>query len=361
MGDKSLFMTDKTKLKWMPKNYSHYLNRTTILYGRTNSGKSTVIEEIMYLCKDHIPTIFVVAPTNSSNNAYTGKVPDQFIRKELDVDWLDKLLTRQKNAAGAYINANKIEILKSLFNKVSDENSQSLEQSIINKAHSSLAYISDSVMDFPQKKKQKNQILEHKNNMLRRLYKTTIRFHKVTLENNQKLHKTEKAALSFLDFNPNIMLILDDCASTFKKLYKKSSAIKEIFYEGRHYFITTIISAQDDKEIDSELRKNTTVSVFTTAQSATSNFERSSNGYPKHEKNKAKTCIESVFKQQENDVTHFQKLVYIQGDADPFKYTIADLYDDFKMGSLPMWQYSEKIKSHKNLLNKNNPLFDKYI
>jgi hypothetical protein len=361
MGDKSLFMTDKTKLKWMPKNHLHYLNRTTILYGRTNSGKSTVIEEIMYLCKDHIPTIFVVAPTNSSNNAYTGKVPDQFIRKELDVDWLDKLLTRQKNAAGAYINANRIEILKSLFNKVSDENSQSLEQSIINKAHSSLAYISDSVMDFPQKKKQKNQILEHKNNMLRRLYKTTIRFHKVTLENNQKLHKTEKAALSFLDFNPNIMLILDDCASKFKKLYKKSTAIKEIFYEGRHYFITTLISAQDDKEIDSELRKNTTVSVFTTAQSATSNFERSSNGYPKHEKNKAKTCIESVFKQQENDVTHFQKLVYIQGEADPFKYTIADLYDDFRMGSLPMWQYSEKIKSHKNLLNKNNPLFDKYI
>jgi hypothetical protein len=216
-------------------------------------------------------------------------------------------------------------------------------------------------MDFPQKKKQKNQILEHKNNMLRRLYKTTIRFHKVTLENNQKLHKTEKAALSFLDFNPNIMLILDDCASKFKKLYKKSTAIKEIFYEGRHYFITTLISAQDDKEIDSELRKNTTVSVFTTAQSATSNFERSSNGYPKHEKNKAKTCIESVFKQQENDVTHFQKLVYIQGEADPFKYTIADLYDDFRMGSLPMWQYSEKIKSHKNLLNKNNPLFDKYI
>jgi len=354
-------MTDRTKLKWMDKKYNHYLNKTTIVYGRTNSGKSTIIEEIMYLCKEHIPTVFVIAPTNSSNNAYTNKIPDQFIRKELDVEWLDKLLARQKNSAGAYINANKIEILKSLFNKISDETSQALEQSIVNKAQTSLRYISDSVMDFPQKKKQKNQIIEHKDNMLRRLYKTTIRYHKVKLEKNPNLHKTEKAALSFLDFNPNIMLILDDCASKFKKLYKKSSAIKEIFYEGRHYFFTTIISTQDDKEVDSELRKNTTVSIFTTAQSATSNFERTSNGYPKHERNKAKTCIESVFKQQENDVTHYQKLVYVQGESDPFRYTIADLYDDFRMGSLPMWQYSEKIKSHKNSLNKNNPLFDKYI
>jgi hypothetical protein len=361
MNDKSLFMTDKTRLKWMQKKYTHYLNKTTIVYGRTNSGKSTVIEEIMYLCKEHIPTVFVIAPTNSSNNAYTDKIPDQFIRKELDVEWLDKLLARQKNSAGAYINANKIEILQSLFKKVSDTTSQSLEQSIINKAHISLSYISEAVMDFPQKKKQKNQILEHKNNMLRSLYKNTIRFNKVKLENNSNLHKTEKAALSFLDFNPNIMLILDDCASKFKKLYKKSSAIKEIFYEGRHYFFTTIISTQDDKEVDSELRKNTTVSVFTTSQSATSNFERASNGYPKHERIKAKTCVESVFNQQENDVTHYQKLVYIQGEADPFRYTIANLYDDFRMGSLPMWQYSEKIKSRKNSLNKNNPLFDKYV
>ena len=54
------------------------------------------------------------------------------------------------------------------------------------------------------------------------------------------------------DFNPNIMLILDDCASQFKKWYKKSSIIKQIFYEGRWRFFTTVITAQDDKEIDSD-------------------------------------------------------------------------------------------------------------
>jgi hypothetical protein len=359
--DKSLFLPDKTKLRWFSKDYKYFLNKTTVVYGRTNSGKSTIMEEIMYLCKDYIPTVFVVAPTNSSNNAYTDKIPPQFIRKKLDVDWLDKFLKRQKYSAGAYINANKLEILKLLFNHISEHTSQTLESSIIRKATNSIIFIEESNMEFVHKKNQKAQITTERDNMLRKLYKTTIRFNKVKLEQNITLSKTEKAALSFLDFNPNVMLILDDCASTFKSLYKKSTAIKEIFYEGRHYFITTIISSQDDKEIDSELRKNTTISVFTTSQSATSNFERPSNGYAKHEKQRSKYCIETIFKQDENDTKHYQKLVYLQGEADPFRYTIADVYDDFRMGSLPLWEYSEKIKSKHDNVNKNNSIIDKYI
>jgi hypothetical protein len=359
--DRSLHLSDKTKLQWLPKSHTDFLNKTTIVYGRTNSGKSIIIEEIMYLCKDFVPIIFVIAPTNSSNNAYTDKIPPQFILKELNVEWLDKLLNRQKNSSGAYINANKIEILKMMFNKISDETAQNLETCIIKKAHNSIMGINNSSMKFIQKKKQKAQILSERSIILKKLYKNSIRFNKVILEQRNDLNKSERAALSFLDFNPNLMLIFDDCASKFKKMYKKSSAIKEIFYEGRHYFFTTIISSQDDKEIDSELRKNTTTSIFTTAQSATSNFDRISNGYPKHEKLRAKACIETVFKQDANDLKHFQKLAYIQNEADPFRYTIADIRDDFRMGSDPMWAYSEKIKDRKDALNKNNPLFDKYV
>ena len=358
--DRALVLSDKTKLRWMPKSHKNYLNRTTIVYGRTNSGKSTIIEEIMYLCKDFIPTVFVIAPTNASNNAYTNKIPSQFIRKDLDVEWLDKLLKRQKYSSGAYINSNKIELLKKLFNRISDATSTSIEESIIKKAHSSIIYIEESNMEFVQKKKQKTQILADRDEMLKKLYKTSIRYNKIKLEQMSELSKSEKAALSFLDFNPNIMLILDDCASIFKKMYKKSSAIKEIFYEGRHYFFTTIIASQDDKEIDSELRKNTTMSIFTTAQSATSNFERSSNGYPKHEKMRAKTCIETVFRQDENGSKHFQKLIYVQNESDPFRYTIADIHDDFRMCSQPLWDYSDRIKDKKDALNKDNPLFERY-
>ena len=361
MSDRSLHLSDRTKLNWFEKNHKFYLNKTTIIYGRTNSGKSTIIDEIMFLCKDYVPIIFVVAPTNSSNNAYTNKIPSQCILKDLDVEWLDKLLTRQKNSAGAYINANKLDILKKLFDKVSDNNSQEIELSIVKKANSSIIYLEESDIDFSNKKMQKSQILEERDLILKKIYKTTIRYNKIKLENDTQLTKSQKAALSFLDFNPNIMLILDDCASKFKSLYKKSSAIKEIFYEGRHYFFTTIISSQDDKEIDSELRKNTTISIFTTAQSATSNFERASNGYPKHEKLKSKLCTDVVFKQDFNDLKHYRKLVYTQNESEPFSYTIADMYDDFRMGSLPMWEYSDRIGKKNDTVNKNNKLVESYI
>ena len=361
MDDKSLILSDRSRIRWFEKDHRYYLNKTTIVYGRTNSGKSTIIEEIMNMCKDYIPTAFVIAPTNSSNNAYTNKIPEQFIKKELDIVWLDKLLKRQKNAASIYNNANNIDLLKELFNLISDDTSQVLENSIIRKAHDSIVYIEDSNMEFVSKKNQKTQILNDRDAMLRKLYKTNIRFNKVKLENNENIGKEGQAALSFLDFNPNMLLILDDCASKFKKLYKKSSAIKEIFYEGRHYFFTTIISTQDDKEIDSELRKNTTVSIFTTAQAATSNFERASNGYPKHEKERAKLCIDSIFKQDDNDLKHFQKMVYIHGESDPFKYTIADIYDEFQMGSKSMWEYSNRIGARANNLQRDNNIVNMYV
>jgi len=361
MNDKNIILSDKTKLKWFEKDYRNYLNKTTIIYGRTNSGKSTIIEEIMHLCKDYVPNVFVVAPTNSSNNAYTNKIPDHCIKKTLDVDWLEKLLNRQKNSSGVYINSNKIEMLKPLFNKISNTTLENIENSIIKKAFESIEFINKSDMKFIHKKRQKVEILKQRDNMLRKLYKNCIRNNKVKLENNKDISKTERGILSFLDFNPNIMLILDDCASKFKKLYKQSTAIKEIFYEGRHYFFTTIISSQDDKEIDSELRKNTSVSIFTTSQAATSNFERSSNGYPKHEKLRAKMCINATFSQDENSPTHFQKLVYLQGSGDPFNYTIANVYDDFRMCSDHVWDYSNKIKERTDKKNERNPLFDNYM
>ena len=49
-------------------------------------------------------------------------------------------------------------------------------------------------MEFAQKKIQKHQILENRDAMLKKLYKTNIRYNKVTLEKMNDLSKVEKAA-----------------------------------------------------------------------------------------------------------------------------------------------------------------------
>lgn len=359
MADRAIHLPDKTRLHWLDKSYKNFLGRTTLLYGRTKSGKSVLIEEMMYLLKDHIPTVFVISPTNAANGTYTDKVPPQCIKKELNAEWLEALLNRQKHISEMCRNADKLENLKSLFDIGSTSREKIMESSAIKQAHDSVIYINESRMEFNIKKKQKAQILADRDSLLKKLYKMSVRSNKVALEKNKNLNGVLKAALSFLDTNPNVLLIFDDCASTFKKLYKKTTAIKEIFYEGRWYNFTTMISAQDDKEIDSELRKNALISIFTTAQAATANFERASNGYPKNEKARAKLCTEAVFKQDDNDTKHFQKLVYMQTEMDPFKYTIADMYDEFRMGGDSIWELSNRAKESKGVIT-NNPLFEKY-
>lgn len=62
-----------------------------------------------------------------------------------------------------------------------------------------------------------------------------------------------------------MMLIFDDCAAKIKSFVKTSDTLKEIFYNGRHWYFSLVLTAQDDKEIETELRKNTAVSIFTNA------------------------------------------------------------------------------------------------
>lgn len=364
---KHLILRDGSRLQWLEKDYKYYLRKMTLVYGGSGTGKSTILDDIMWLLKPYIPVCFVIAPTNSSNQAFTGKVPKRFIKDGRDlnklVEWLEKFVARQKNTAQIYMNANNLKNLKVLFDKVSDSQAKELEKSIIRKADDSLIFIESSEeLNFAQKKTQKSAIKVERDNMLRKVYKTSIRFHKVSLEKSSSLSKKEKATLTFLDINPHVLLVLDDCASKFKKLYKMTTAIKEIFYEGRQSFITTIITTQDDKEIDSELRKNSMINIFTTAQTATAAFERSSNSYPKHVKERSKLCIETVFKQDIKKAKHYQKLIYIQNLTDPFRYTIADLYDDYRMCSDAIWEFEEKIGSNERGDElENNPFFERYL
>ena len=267
---KHLILRDGSRLQWLEKDYNLFLRKMCLLFGGSGTGKSTILDEIMFMLKPYIPVCFVIAPTNSSNQTFTGKVPRRFIKDGRDlnklVEWLEKFVSRQKNTAQIYMNANNLANLKSLFDKVSDSQAKEVEASILKKANDSLIFIESSpTLNFAQKKTQKSAIKVERDKILRKVYKTSIRYHKLILEKSRSLSKKERSALTFLDINPHVLLVLDDCASKFKKLYKMTTAIKEIFYEGRQSFITTIITTQDDKEIDSELRKNSMVNIFTIA------------------------------------------------------------------------------------------------
>lgn len=362
--DKSIRLEDNTNLRWFPKKHENYLNLTTLIYGKTGSGKSTLIDEIMYLCKDYVSGVFVILGSDVSSSSYSLRVPECCIRNkdESIVEWLEKFLDTQKGRTVIYNTANNISNLKSLFDKIKTADLEHMERSMNECKDQYIRKIeSKSNLDFAKKKEEITSIEKtHKKTMIE-FYKLNIRQNKIKLESmKHKLGDPEICSLKYLDFVPHTMLIVDDCASNIKKWLKDSTTMKEIFYNGRHSNISMVITSQDDKEIDSEIRKNATVNIFTTAQVAISNFTRASNSYPKMEKQRAELCVNSIFMKGNQD-RNFKKLIYYQkDDKDKFYYTIADIYDEFKMGCPGLWEINNKIKELNGNDKTSNPFFDKY-
>jgi hypothetical protein len=360
--NKDLLLDDGCSLKWFVKDYNHFLNKTTLIYGRTNSGKSVIIDEIMFLLKDHIPIPFVICESSVtiSSSPYVDKLPNNCIKSGATKEWLEQFMSNQKGKAALYKTANDFKIIKKVFDKIKTSEIIETEKSVKDYGEKYIDAINNnSRFDFSQKKEQIVKITNIQKTHLINLYKTTIRKNKFKLETGGDLTPDEICCVNYLDFNPNVLLIYDDCAANFKTWVKESTSIKEMFYNGRHYYITQIITAQDDKEIDSALRKNALISIFTTQQSATANFERKSNSYSKSEIKKAELCIKKIF--NDDNKVNFKKLVYLQnGTSSPFCYTIANIYEDFHIGSDMLWQLDKKISNTTKNPNSNNAFFNNH-
>lgn len=349
----------------LPKKAEYFDTKMTLLFGATGSGKTTVLNEIMYLLRINIPNVAVLSPTNSSNETFTKKIPKQCIKGWSDpgknVAFLYKVMARQKAISEIYAKANNMDILISLFDLLRDRDPNAVvrEKEILYKFRKH----SDSLvsLEHVDKSKQEQVMVDARNSALRKVYKNSIREHKLYLQ-SLRLSVEQSAAVDYIDMNPKMLLILDDCASKFKLWFKKhGSLMNEIFYEARQYHMSTVITIQDDKAMESEWRKNAMVSIFMSEVIAVSNFQRVSNSFSKSEKKIASEAIDAVFAKSPDGSKHFRKLVYIRDDPDPFKYTIAKIYGDFKLGSPYLWELSSALERPEKDSLRQNPLVQRYI
>lgn len=356
--------TDKgEKLLWFNKGIKDYLNKTTILYGLTGSGKSTLIQEILHIIRNHVAGGFVICQSvlTVESSDYYGVFPNNCIKSTVTPEWVTNFLNKQKGRASIYETANNITNLKSVFDKIQDEQAINTENSIKMKTKKYIDSITKSNLSYADMKSKIDNIEESSTGILQKMYKSYIRKYKIKLEKITNLTKEEHCCIKYLDFNPNVVLVWDDVASRFKEWAKLSPEITEIFYNGRHYYITQIISTQNDKEINSELRKNTRVSIFTDMQAASQNFTRASNGFPKYIKDRASSCINTIFTNSlgRSEKNH-KKLIFIQGENDPFRYVIADRYNKVRIGCDSLWILDDKINEKNNTGQSDNQFFNQY-
>jgi hypothetical protein len=355
--DKSIFTKEGDEIRWMPKDINLYLDKTTLLFGGTFSGKTTIIEEILYLTKEYIPNYLVVASENSKK-AYQNKLPARCIKKDLSKKKLQKIWDRQFYTTQLYNTANDITVLESLFNKVPDRESIVMLNAIKKRADECVRTIESSPnLNFAQKKSQKTAIEDLLTKRIKELYKSAIKKNQTYLE-NMRLTAHEKIALEYLELNPRLMIILDDVTDkfgTWMAYFKKSeiNPFNSIFYQGRHNYITLVFAAHDDKIVDTELRKNSRVTIYTTSASLMTSIDKKSNGYTKKEKKEADHMAAALFGSEDNGIKTHQKLCYIREDPHPFRYTIANLYPDFTLGCTPMRDMTSKMPKKDDQLTTN--------
>lgn len=356
--DSYLNVSADIKVKYLEKSAKYYLNRSTILFGASNSGKSTILVEILYLLKNHVPNIFVFAPTAEANNAFDGFIPSPLIYKTVEITILKEIYKRQQASTKIYNTVNDIPALRTLFERVADNKSIDVAKLTYANANAIIQRKKNDInINFVEKRSVISEVKEVRDEYLVKLYKHTIRTNRKRLK-NMGISDKEKYIIKYLDFNPNCVVVLDDCGAILKK-FQKEEVVKKIIFQGRHNYINIILTLQDDLNLDSSIKKNSFVNIFTTSRCAAAYFERGSNSFSKKEKECAAKIINYIFTPSAKK--DYKKLVYLRDEMNPFRYTIADLYDNFRFGSPSLWKMCDRIAVEKNACDfDNDPLLSAF-
>lgn len=357
MDDKVIYTDDGLEIPWLEKSVNNFLDKTTLIFGGSNSGKSTIIEEILHICKNDIPNYIVIAP-KTSDSIYRQKLPAKCIKDDLTKKRLEMIWNRQFHMTQAYNIANDINVLESLFFRTPDKKSIIMMQAIKQRASLCIEQIEkNATLNFAQKKTQKTTIETLMNEKIKKLYKDTIRQYKDQIK-TQNLEEKEKVALEYLDTNPRLMIVIDDCSEKFQgwmKLFKKNETnpFESIFYKGRHNFITLVFASHDDKLIGTELRKNARITIYTSSQALVASLNKAGSGFTTQEKKTAMKMAGKIFTSEDDKIKSHQKFCYIREDAHPFKYTIANLYPDFRLGCEALYNAVAKMPNASDNLQDN--------
>lgn len=314
-------------------------NRSIAVIGPSSSGKTIIVKNMMLKCKNDIPEVFIVCPTEIMNKAYEGYVPPQLIhyyvdseakgdnsskkikKKELTVKFYEKLAERQEAKVFIYKKANNLELLRSIFQLVRSPTDSELVEEIETST-------SDAIINIKKKYKGSQGIIDQKEkNINEKFQKILLSFYKEVIRKNyDKLNKLKKEhrldkdqifCLKYLGFNPSILLVLDDCGAEYKSTVFTSEVFRKMIYQGRHMGLTSIICLQDETDMPAPLRKNFFITILTTPQSSTSYFERTTNGFAKSSKKIALPIIERIFNSEDSD---YKKLVYYRDDPNGKNY-----------------------------------------
>jgi len=335
-------------------SHKHCLDRCSVLYGESGTGKSFVIIELLYLLKPYVDQIIVISPTDRQNNTYsTGVVPMPCIHYTFSAKLLDDIWERQSALSSVYTRANRQHVIQSLFDKIPNTE---YVKNIISHIRKKCATCEDEIRENKAADADAKiaEIKQECKNLIETTHKRYIADNKDILS-RMKLSQDEQFSLKYIDLNPRMVIIFDDCTDLLKK-YKSHSTMQKLFYQGRWAYITALLACHTDKALDPELKKNAYMSIFTAEKSAKSYFERPSNNFDKEEKQIALRSCKAAF----SPTAKHQKLVWMR-DGDRFHRFTASKHENFRFGSSAVWEYCDKIQADTNDFSSDNKFIQDFM
>lgn len=322
----------------------YFFNRLTILYGPSGSGKSTLIQHILNTLKDVIPLAICCNPTASLNGDYNNIIPDQCIYDDVTKTLMQKVFQRQSNVMAMYDLVRDIKHVKPLYKLIATNESNVKIDKLTSIYQKGCANIKDTYDDDDIE----STIDEFKikyNKKLVKIMRSCIIGDMARLQSHT-LTDMQKTLLSNFCINPAILLLIDDCMSSVGE-WSKLEETKKLFYQGRHYFVSTLISAQSDTSIPPSFRLNAHISLFTTQTVVNTYINKASSGIAPDERKMISKIAETVFAASEDRTRPNYKKLAIFGQIIKCDSRIQYLIGNPKkkrFGSAAFWIMCDRMK-----------------
>lgn len=334
------------------------IDKTSVVYGESGTGKSYIIVDMLYALRPHIDQIVVFAPTDRQNHTYDrGIVPLPCIHYTFTKELLADIWSRQEALVAVYTQSNRKNILESLFRRIPPARRSPADSVIAEigiKLKTTERELQQKNLDETQFKTKLNEMKEDCDKLLMQIYKTYITKESANLQ-RMDLSEDEQFTLKFHAMNPRLVIVFDDCTDLIKK-YRTNEVMQKIFYQGRHSKITAIIAVHTDKALDSELKKNAAVSIFTEMPCASAYITRPSTSLDKEAQAKALAACKIAF----GDPSHpFQKLAYVRHEKKYYKFT-AQKREGFSFCSAVIKSFCKMIAVESGKVSENNKFISEF-
>jgi energy-coupling factor transporter ATP-binding protein EcfA2 len=321
-----------------------FVNRLTILYGPSATGKSTLIQHILNSVRETIPLGIVCCPTATLNGDYTNILPDQCVYDDVTRPLMQKIFQRQTNVMAMYDIVRDVDVLRPIFDLVADSESSTKASRLSSIYKKGCADIR-STYDEQEVDAVVDELTAKYNKKLVKIMRAVINANIAKLQ-SRPLTEMQRTVVTNININPRLFLLIDDCMATVNE-WSKMEETKKLFFQARHYFISVMIAAQGDTLIPPQLRTNAHISIFTTQAIVNTYINKASSGIPPDQRKTISKIAETIFAASEDKSRPNYKKMVIFGPIVPteskIQYIIGTIRKQ-KFGSSAFWRLCDEVK-----------------